>query len=166
NGNFLQCLFPYMDLSKLEKGCQTITYLNSSSMVSCLKESDHKGDKEAIQRHVESLLQVPGYRHTSWETLAQDQLTWYTLIHQVCQTCEDKRTTTAQKKRALRKARATNAATMVSTYICPTCGRTFCAHIGLTSHLRTQLYTPSSFKIRRGKDKETQAKLNKTPAVQ
>lgn len=36
----------------------------------------------------------------------------------------------------------------------------------LLSPLSFSVYIPSSFKIRRGEDKETQAKLNKTPAVQ
>ncbi|KAF7243711.1 Disintegrin and metalloproteinase domain-containing protein 23 [Varanus komodoensis] len=63
----------------------------------------HGGQKKRYKDMLKASLKSLVIDTTSWETLAQDQLTWRTLIHQGCQTSEARRTTIAQEKRALRK---------------------------------------------------------------
>ncbi len=104
----------------------------------------HGGQKKRYKDTLRASLKSLDIDTTSWETLEQDRSTWRMLIYQGCQTFEARRTTIAQEKRALRKARAANAATVVPTHVCPTCGRTFRARIGLTSHLRTHRGQPTT----------------------
>ncbi len=104
----------------------------------------HGGQKKRYKDTLKASLKSLDFDTTSWETLAQDRSTWHTLIHQGCQTFEARRTTIAQEKRALRKARAANAATVVPTHVCLTCGRTFRDRTGLTSHLRTHRGQPTT----------------------
>ena len=74
---------------------------------------------------------------TDWENLAQDRSTWRSKITRGARTAELRHTADAQRKRAARKDRTTNTHMSNADYMCPTCGRGFCARIGLYSHLRT-----------------------------
>ncbi|KAF7251063.1 Protein X [Varanus komodoensis] len=76
----------------------------------------HGGQKKRYKDMLKASLKSLVIDTTSWETLAQDQSTWRTLIHQGCQTSEARRTTTAQEKRALHKAKVANVATVVPTH--------------------------------------------------
>ena len=56
--------------------------------------------------------------------------------------CEANRTAAAEQRRQARKARASNPQDDVPLIPCPNCQRTFCARIGLVSHLRTHQIQP------------------------
>ena len=73
----------------------------------------------------------------SWETAAQERSTWRSSLHKGAIHYESTRIELAQKKRAIRKLRP-NIVTppSASDPMCPTCGRSFRAQIGLISHLR------------------------------
>ncbi|KAG8135482.1 hypothetical protein E2320_008502 [Naja naja] len=89
-------------------------------------KQSHGGQRKRYKDTLKASFKSLDIDTTSWQALVQDQSTWHMLIHQGCQTFEDRRTT-AQKKRAPCKARAANAATMVPTHVSPTCDTTFCA---------------------------------------
>ena len=73
----------------------------------------------------------------TWESLAMDRPTWRSKITTGARSAEEKRTAEAQRKRTARKSRANSTSIAAPTHMCPTCGRSFRARIGLTSHLRT-----------------------------
>ncbi|KAL1263554.1 hypothetical protein QQF64_006293 [Cirrhinus molitorella] len=101
------------------------------------------GQKKRYKDTLKASLKSMDIDPTFWEILAQDRSTWRILINQDCQISESRRTR-AQEKQALCKARVANAVTMVPTRVCPTCGRTFHARIGLISHLRTHRGQPTT----------------------
>ncbi|XP_055869511.1 uncharacterized protein LOC129923269 [Biomphalaria glabrata] len=70
----------------------------------------------------------------TWETEAHDRASWRRAVKTGAQVAGEKRTMLAEEKRQKRKARPTTLAPAGIT--CPVCGRTFRAHIGLTSHMR------------------------------
>ena len=75
----------------------------------------------------------------TWETLAADRSTWRSHITQGAKRAEEARVQTAERRRELRKAKASDVTETPPTHSCSTCGRGFRARIGLISHLRTHL---------------------------
>lgn len=74
----------------------------------------------------------------SWERVALDRPTWYNRISKGA-THEQRRVAEAERKRELRKSRATAASlsSVPTDYTCPICGSVFRARIGLINHSRT-----------------------------
>ena len=70
----------------------------------------------------------------NWEEVAADRSKWRSVLHKQLKSGEEKILTTANEKRAKRKAR-TAAATPTS-HTCSKCGRDCHSRIGLTSHSR------------------------------
>ena len=95
------------------------------------------GQKKRFKDSLKTSLKNLNIIIDSWESLAQDRPRWRSQIYSGAKTAEVERTTVAEKRRALRKARAASTSSATSTHSCPTCGRDFRARIGLISHLRT-----------------------------
>ena len=82
----------------------------------------------------------------TWDKVAVDRPNWRSLTQKGCQIHEERRTAGSKKNQELRKSRAASSSTsgfIDSSLVCPTCGQSFNARIGLISHLRTH-HTQSS----------------------
>ena len=76
----------------------------------------------------------------TWETLASDRPTWRSLISKGAKSAEQRCKAAAESNRAARKARAASSSSQPPAGPkCATCGRQFCAKIGLISHPRIHL---------------------------
>jgi len=97
------------------------------------------GQKKRFKDTLKASLKSFDIDTTTWDKVAEDRPTWRNLIHKGCQSYEERRTAEAKQKRELRKSRAASTATadVDDSLVCPTCGRSFKARIGLISHLRT-----------------------------
>ena len=95
------------------------------------------GQKKRFKDSLKTSLKNLNIIIDSWESLAQDRPRWRSQIYSGAKTAEVERTTVAEKRRALRKARAASTSSATPTHSCPTSGRDFRARIGLISHLRT-----------------------------
>lgn len=95
------------------------------------------GQKKRYKDCLKASLKGLGVDINTWETLALDRPAWRSKITTGARAAEVRRIIEAQRKRAVRKARAASTATTAPTHLCPTCGRAFRARIGLISHLRT-----------------------------
>ena len=102
------------------------------------------GQKKRFKDSLKVTLKSLDINVTTWEALAQDRASWRSNITMGAREAEARRTADAERKRALRKARANIVSTAPTAYTCPTCGRNFRAQIGLISHLRTHRARPSS----------------------
>ncbi|KAI8515912.1 hypothetical protein Bbelb_067250 [Branchiostoma belcheri] len=71
---------------------------------------------------------------STWESTAQNRAAWRSHISSGATLYEKTRITEAVRKRA---SRAAPTSRTPETHLCPTCGRTFRARIGLVSHSRT-----------------------------
>ncbi|XP_078265975.1 uncharacterized protein LOC144599125 isoform X3 [Rhinoraja longicauda] len=70
--------------------------------------------------------------------------TWRSKLTTGACAAENRRTAEAQKKRTLRKARATSTSTAAAIHLCPTCGHAFPARIGRTSRFWTHSHQSSN----------------------
>ena len=82
---------------------------------------------------------------TCWESLTEDRGACRSLVRDGATAHEENRTMLAEKKRELRKSRASSVGSPGDDHVCPTCHRSFRARIGLISHSRThpQVQPPS-----------------------
>jgi hypothetical protein len=73
----------------------------------------------------------------SWEPLAQNRPDWRGSITSGVRLAEERRKTVAQVKRVMRKNKETRTQAINTAHLCPICGSTFHARIGLVSHFRS-----------------------------
>ena len=102
------------------------------------------GQKKRFKDCLKASLRDLSIDINSWETHALDRPSWRSKLATGARAAETRRTTEAQRKRAVRKARAASTSTTAPTHLCPTCGRAFRARIGLISHLRTHSHRSSN----------------------
>ena len=93
------------------------------------------GQRKRFKDTLKSALKAFNIDPNSWEEMANDRATWRSATHKGAVSCEANRRAVAEEKRAARKLRAGTAGS--GDIPCPHCNRTFCARIGLISHLRT-----------------------------
>ena len=75
------------------------------------------------------------YGETPWESLARDRSSWRSQITHDAKAAEAEQLENSQHKWAACKDRMASTVVPVPTQKCSTCGRSFCACIGLISHL-------------------------------
>lgn len=105
------------------------------------------GQKKRFKNTLKAFLKSFVTDTALWEKLAGNRLHWRKLISKGYLSTEERRTTEAKQKRELRKSRvASTSSTSASdpSLVCPTCGKSFHARIGLISHLRTHRSQSSS----------------------
>ena len=95
------------------------------------------GQKKRFKDCLKMSLQELGIPTDTWERVASDRPTWRSKLTKGAKTAEARRIMDAKKKRDVRKSRAASATSLPPDHLCPHCGRTFRARIGLISHLRT-----------------------------
>ena len=94
------------------------------------------GPKKCYKDTLKGSLKSFNLSPDTWELAAQNCNEWHAALHNGAKAHEKERTITAEKRRQARKSNADRCSSP-ATIPCPKCTRTFRAHIGLTSHLRT-----------------------------
>ena len=94
------------------------------------------GQKKRFKDTLKSSLKHLKIDVGSWESLAQDRTAWRYSLRTGALAAEETRQDTARQKRASRKEK-TFQRPIDTLYSCQFCRRTFCARIGLVSHLKT-----------------------------
>lgn len=99
----------------------------------------HGGQKKRYKDTLKASLKRCNIPHTTWEEAAKHRPTWRSLVRSGVADFEEKRISDSEKKRQLRKDRASSTSRSGSPphIPCPHCNRHFHAKIGLFSHLRT-----------------------------
>ena len=117
--------------------CLTSVFPNSCFLVNSQMANAQLVDRRSTSKTLSKLLWSP-LTLKSTHGIAVDHPNWRSLTQKGCQIHEERRTAGAKKKREQRKSRAASSSGFIdSSLLCPTCGRSFIARIGLISHLRT-----------------------------
>ncbi|KAI0224060.1 hypothetical protein LSAT2_024917 [Lamellibrachia satsuma] len=102
----------------------------------------HGVQKKRFKDTLKTSLKAFAINPDSWEQTVMDRAMWHSSVHKGSKICEANRTAAAEQRRQARKARASNPQDDVPLIPCPNCQCTFCARIGLVSHLRTHQIQP------------------------
>ena len=94
------------------------------------------GQKKRYKDTLKASLKELNIKANTWEALASDRPAWRSAVSSGARSAEHKRTSDAQSKRSIRKARAASATDIAPTVPCPTCGRFFRSRAGLAGHMR------------------------------
>ena len=96
------------------------------------------GQKKRFRDSLKISLGDLGISTATWESDAQDRLSWHGKTTKGANAAEARRIAEAERKRTLRKSQAASTPLPTSSlHTCPACGRDFRARIGLISRLRT-----------------------------
>ena len=94
------------------------------------------GQKKRFKDTLKSSLKELQIKTDNWEALASDRPAWRTAVSTGARKAENRRTSVAQNKRAVRKERAASLIDLAPTVPCPACGRFFRSRAGLAGHMR------------------------------